>query len=123
MKVEPYYSQYFKERTRSMDEIKKERPNFRVEELVEVIRTQDSFKELSKYLLSEAPYGVDMSELGSVAYPIYGDAYYLIKDNIENEELQEMIPGYTLHKDENVRKKVYDWMQKNYGKYEIKRVW
>ena len=123
MKIEPYYSQYFKERTRSLDEIKKERPNFRVEELVEVIRTQESFRELSKYLLSEAPYGVDMSELGSVAYPIYGDAYYLIKDNIENEELQDMMPGYTLHKDENVRKKVYDWMQKNYGKYEIKRVW
>ena len=123
MKVEPYYSQYFKERTRSLDEIKKERPNFRLEDLIEVIRTQDSFKELSKYLLSEAPYGVDMSELGSVAHPIYGNAYYLIRDNIKNKELQEMLPDYSVHESENDRRKMYDWMQKNHGKYEIKRIW
>ena len=123
MKVEPYYSQYFKERTRSLDEIKKERPDFPIEELVEVIRTQESFLELSKYLLSDVPYNITIGEFTTYYSIISGDACCFIRDNIENEELQKMIPEYDACQDENVRRKVYDWMQKNYGKYEIKRVW
>jgi len=122
MKVEPYYTQYFEKRTRSLDEIKRERPNFRVEELVEVLRTQESFRELSKYLLSDVPYTIEISEEGGVSFPISNDAYWLIKDNIENEDLQELVL-YGVRKSKENRQQVYDWMQKNYGKYKIRRIW
>ena len=123
MKIEPYYSQYFKERTRSMDEIKKERPDFQVEDLADIIRTQESFREVSKYLLSDVPYIIDISNIGSTYSLISTKAYWLLKDNLENEDLQKLLAPYGAYEDKDVLQKTYDWMQKNYGKYEIKRVW
>ncbi|MDR1974252.1 MAG: hypothetical protein LBQ31_06210 [Bacteroidales bacterium] len=152
MKVEPYYTQYIKERTRTLDEIKQERPNFRIEKFVNVVRTQESFREISKYLLSDVPYRIQMEDSynstpppatdtsfkdipleftknhtpTSRSFPISNDAYYLIKDNIENEDLQKITPDLG-EIDESARKQiyqqVYDWMQKNYGKYRIRKIW
>jgi len=123
MKVEPYYTQYIERRTRSLSQIKKERPDFRIEELAEVIRTQESFRELSKYLLSDVPYSVDISEQGYTYYPIYIDAYILIRDNIENKYIQELLSPHGAYEDKEVLQKAHDWMQANYGEYEMKYIW
>ena len=49
-------SDYLKSRTRTLSEIKEERAPFSLHDFVYVLNSQDSFLELSKYLLSDIPY-------------------------------------------------------------------
>jgi hypothetical protein len=120
LKIEPYHSDYLNSITRSIEEIKKMNLVGDIETFSETLHSQESFRELSKYLHSSAPTMLtgDDELLGKA----YVDAYRNIKKYIENKELQKIInkPDFDLEKD---RFKIYDWMQKNYGKYEIKRIW
>jgi hypothetical protein len=127
MKVEPYYTNYLTERTRSIEDIKK-KVTFFISDLTYILNNQESYLEISKYLLSSAP---DLGgsiidyEYGSkyVTAPVYVHAMLNIRD-IKNPSLQKIInaPDFD-EKKESDRLKVYKWMQKNYGKYEIRRIW
>ena len=129
MRVEPYYTDYVKHRTLTPEQIEDEKwLDFKLDDFVFVLRTQEAFLELSKYLLSNKPNSIviadseDYSE--SVIYPASYDAFSLIRSNIGNKELQEIIEkGENSHSNPSVLKRIYDWMQKNYGKYKIKRIW
>ena len=128
MRVDPYYSEYVKFRMpRTVDRIKQERPGFKIEELVDVIGTQEAFLELSKYLLSNVPYKIAIAdsqdENYSISYPISNDAFILIRDNLENKDVQDMIRDKYADDNPELIMPLYDWMQKNYGKYKIKRIW
>ena len=127
MQVEPYYSNYFKKVSRSLEEIKKIEFVNVIDFLSQTLNNQDAFKELSKYLHSTAPtraYFYDDDDGGGIRQvgKAYEDAFKEIEQNIENLDLQEMIhaPDFNMEKD---RLKIYDWMQKNYGKYKIRRIW
>ncbi|MDR1203353.1 MAG: hypothetical protein LBL58_17225 [Tannerellaceae bacterium] len=127
MRAEPYYSEYVKFRMpRTLEQIKQDYPGFEIDELVYVIGTQEAFLELSKYLLSDVPYAVDMADYQEGSYstrsPISDDAFFLIRNHMENEDLQELMKNKD-SEDPIVLKQTYDWMQKNYGKYKIKRIW
>ena len=134
MHVEPYYSNYIKKRTLTMEQIKDEKVwlDFEISDFVFVLGTQDAFFELSKYLLSNKPYMVvaadyimtgdnDNGPKDQIS-PVSNDAFHLIRDNIENEDIQKMIGIYREDIDV-LLKPLYDWMQKNYGMYKIKRIW
>ena len=126
MRIEPYYSDYVKSRTRTLEQVKAEHPGFEIDELVDVLRTQESFLELSKYLLSDVAYKWAPREIppyGSIPYPMYQGAFGLIRDNIKNEDIQQLIGGIRIQDASTVVVPLYDWMQKNYGKYKIKRIW
>jgi hypothetical protein len=124
MRVEPYYSDYVKLRMpRTLERIKQGRPGFSIEDFIYVIGTQEAFLELSKYLLSNVAYTWDTSdELGATPHPISNSAFYLIQDHIENEDLQGIMKNKD-PEDPVALKQTYDWMQKNYGKYKIRRIW
>lgn len=133
MQVEPYYSDYVKKRTLTMEQIKDKdtRLDFSVDDFAYVLGTQKAYLELSKYLLSNKPYGIiaiDYSEYSesyptSYTTPVSNDAFYLIQDNIENKDLQEMIGNKHVADDPKLSISIYNWMQKNYGKYKIRRIW
>jgi len=122
MRVEPYYSNVLKSLIYSLDEVRKMEFAGPLYALAEILNNQDSFRELSKYMFSDAPTGAT-SEYGFQGHAYY-DAFKYIKKFIENEDLQKMISAKDFNIDiEKNRQKVYDWMQKNYGKYKIKRAW
>jgi hypothetical protein len=127
MKVEPYYTEYVQKRTRTIDSIKKKKPDFDIEELVYVIGTQESFLELSEYLLSDVAYNYVVIDLEEGAYykpnPMYNKAFDWISINLENNDLKDMIGNKYPSENPEIVKPVYDWMQKNYGKYKIKHLW
>lgn len=129
MRVEPYYSDYVKQRTRTLEQIKKRKPDFPIKDLVYVIGTQESFLELSKYLLSDCPYTITIIDdrtagTSNAAYtPISYEAFYLIKDNIKNEDLQKIINKNHISDVPEMATQLYNWMQKNYGNYKIRRIW
>jgi hypothetical protein len=118
MKVDPYYSEYLKSMTYTLEEIKQEK-YVDVYSYVELILSQESFRELSKYLHSEAY--TDITSEGPVG-KAYETACLLIMRYIENEDLHQIVnnPKFNLETD---RFKIYEWMQENYGKYKIKRIW
>ena len=122
--VEPYYGDYVKEITLTSEQIQNnEGLKFSLDDFVRVLGTQEAFLELSKYLLSNKPYKVTMIEYenrsgGSYTTPVSYDAFSLISDYLENESLQTLIK--TTGDDEQA---VYEWMQKNYGKYKIRKIW
>jgi hypothetical protein len=127
MRAEPYYSEYVRFRMpRTLEQIKQDYPGFEIDELVYVIGTQEAFLELSKYLLSDVPYAVDIADYQEGSYstrsPISDDAFFLIRNHMENEYLQELMKNKD-SEDPIVLKQTYDWMQKNYGKYKIRRIW
>jgi hypothetical protein len=127
MKVEPYYTEYVQKRTRTIDSIKKKKPDFDIEELVYVIRTQKSFLELSKYLISDVAYNYIAIDLEEGSYykpnPMYNKAFDWISINLENKDLKGMIGNKYPSENPEIVKPVYDWMQKNYGKYQLKKIW
>jgi len=122
MRVEPYYSEVLNTLLYSLDEIRAMDFVGPVYALAEILNNQDSFRELSKYMFSNAPTGVS-SEFGFQGNA-YLNAFEYIKRFIENDDLQKMITAenFNIHIEEN-RQRVYDWMQANYGKYEIRRIW
>ncbi|MDR0505568.1 MAG: hypothetical protein LBH32_01950, partial [Dysgonamonadaceae bacterium] len=126
MQVEPYCSNYLRKVSLSLEEVKKKDFVNVIVFLSQTLNNQESFKELSKYLHSSAPTRAYFSEdenggIRNVG-KAYEDAFLEIEKNIENKDLQEMIhaPDFDLERD---RFKVYDWMQKNYKKYKIRRIW
>ena len=128
MRVEPYYSDYVKKRMLTNDQIMNEEKwlDFRIEDFVYVLGTQEAFLELSKYLLSNKPNTTEVTDYADHAeyrdFPVSQDAYFLIQDNIINEDIQKIMGPY--REDIDVLfKPIYDWMQKNYGKYKIRRIW
>ncbi|GHT15801.1 hypothetical protein FACS189426_23610 [Bacteroidia bacterium] len=130
MRVEPYHSEYVKFRMpRTMEQIKNESPGFKIDDFVYVLGTQEAFLELSKYLLSDYMYSIDMAsadtgiETQEHITPMSIGALDLIRDNIENKDLQAIFPDRFTYKHPELAQPVYDWMQKNYGKYKIKRIW
>jgi hypothetical protein len=129
MHVEPYYSDYVKKRTLTMEQIKDENEwlEFKLDDFVDVLGTQEAFLELSKYLLSNKPYStivIDYKDHTEYRHSPASDyAYMLIRDNIENQEVQEMIGKESIEDYAPFLKPLYDWMQKNYGKYKIRRIW
>ena len=128
MRVEPYYSDYVKKRTLTIEQIKdeKKRLDFSINDFVYVLGTQKAYLELSQYLLSNKPYQTTVIDYDDHSEyhdsPVSQDAFYLIRNNIENEDIQKIIGPY--REDIDVLfKPLYDWMQKNYGKYKIRRIW
>jgi hypothetical protein len=119
LKVDPYYSEFIKNHSHSLEEIQKMEFAPYIEYIPDLLQNQEVFLEISKYLYSSA-YTAFTSE--GPAGKAYQYAYREIKNFIENKELQEIInkPDFDLEKDRFI---IYDWMQKNYGKYEIKRLW
>jgi len=127
LRAEPYYTNYVKQRMpRTIEQIQNESPKFRIDDLVYVIGTQESFRELSKYLLSEYPEAWDMIDLPDgvkrIPSPMWSKALAFIHDYILNKNLQEIVNVPQWSKKE-LTIIVYDWMQKNYGKYIIRRDW
>ncbi|GHT29041.1 hypothetical protein FACS189432_07810 [Bacteroidia bacterium] len=130
MRVEPYYSEYVKFRMpRTIEQIKNESPGFKIDDFVYVLGTQEAFLELSKYLLSDYMYSIDMAsaapeiETQMHITPMSMGALNLIYNNIENKDLQAIFPDRYIYSHPELAQPVYDWMQKNYGKYKIKRLW
>jgi len=124
MRVEPYFSEFTENRTRAIEQIKSERPPFRMREFVLLWGTQEAFLELSKYLLSDIPYALAISDEGvTVGATAFEEAFVFIKDNIKNADLQEMLKGKTGWDNPELRMPLYEWMQANFGNYEIRRIW
>jgi hypothetical protein len=128
MRVKPYYTDYVKKKILTMEQIKDEKKwlDFSLDDFVYVLGDQKAFLELSKYLLSNKPYQttvIDYDDRTEYYHsPVSQGAFYLIQDNIENEDLQKIISPYR-EDFEVLLKPLYDWMQKNYGKYKIRRIW
>lgn len=131
MKVEPYYSDYLKKWIgRSQEDINTQEPDFKLDELADIIRTQEAFREISRYLFSEIPYAIIFHDMDQTQVPLYLKAFSLIRKNINNKEMREFAERGRVYEegdygfeDLELRKEVYEWMQNNYGKYEIKRLW
>jgi hypothetical protein len=126
--AEPYYSNYINDRSLSMAQILDEtRLNFGLGDFVFVLRTQDSFRELSKYLLSGKPYMTDIIDCEDhIEFnhtPVSSYAFSYIRDHIENKDLHKIIKEGRRENDASLLISIYEWMQKNYGKYEIRKLW
>jgi hypothetical protein len=120
MKIEPYFSECLKSNTRSLEEIKEKEMAPDIAMFAEFLHSQESFCELSKYLLSSA-YTMYTSEgPGGVAYET---AFQYIMEYIENEDLWEITGNPVIFNIKEGRFRIYEWMQENYGKYIIKRLW
>jgi hypothetical protein len=120
MKIEPYLSECLKSNTHSLEEIKKKEivPGLGI--FAEFLHSQESFRELSKYLLSSA-YTMYTSE--GPAGVAYETAFRYFMEYIENEGLWEITGNPDTFDIKEGRFKIYEWMQENYGKYKIKRLW
>jgi hypothetical protein len=120
LKIEPYYSDFLKSVTLSLEEIKELEFGGYIEPLSRILRSQEAFLEISKYLHSSA--ATTLTGDGELLGKAYGDAYRKIREYIKNKDLWDIMnkPDFNLETD---RFEIYDWMQKNYGKYEIKRIW
>ncbi|GHT29627.1 hypothetical protein AGMMS49574_06910 [Bacteroidia bacterium] len=121
MEVEPYYSNLLKSYSFSLEEIQKMHIVDYIDIFTEILHSQESFLELSKYLLYTTPTFVS-SEFGPDGNVSF-NAYRLITQYIENKDLLEIIGDPSTFDLNEGKFKIYDWMQKNYGKYEIKRLW
>jgi hypothetical protein len=120
MNIEPYLSECLKSNTYSLEEIKKMDSAPYLSIFAEFLHSQESFRELSKYLLSSA-YTILTSEgPGGVACET---AFRYIMEYIENEDLWEITGNPDTFDIKEGRFRIYEWMQENYGKYKIKRLW
>ena len=167
--IEPYTSNILKKSKYKKQQ--DEETQFRNIVLLHTIHTQKAFKELSKYLLSEAydvmyicddktnikdtiPNKKSIVDGDSIEYYIedtldlvenevdfdsddtierkiylYTSAFLSIQLSIDNEDLYSMLGIKNNSRvDDNfltieVRRKIYKWMQKNYGIYKIKNRW
>lgn len=161
MKIEPFYSDCFK-RNMFKDTIYDDDPDYagdmfnNIDTLSQLIYSQESFLEISKFLLSNKKIhydeiddegnisngsrtvSSDMTEFRkepSTEYVFY-DAFVAITA-IRNQDLWDLIGVFPWGEEEYFlngvgdivpfvyknRQKMYDWMQANYGKYEIAPRW
>lgn len=129
MKVEPYHSNLLKEYTLPIDKIISGYGyNYFV--FIDVLRSQESFLELSKYLKSNVPCMIVADDESSFHH---GDELKFcvmraIYNNLENKDLKKLIGDgskklympYDITPEWDAKLDIlYDWMQKNYGKYEF----
>ena len=128
MRVEPFRKNYFQERIKRIEYIKNNSPNRDlgnpIGDIAKNLQNQEAFKELSNYLLSDQIYkileicaGITIFDTVSIAQEVYHNMGVFIG----NTELQEMIKGEHFRGTPELYKKVYDWMQKNYGRYIFRR--
>jgi len=116
MRVEPYYTHFFKKWGCPTDDYCI--VYFYYDDIV-LFHNQEIFLIIANGLLSTDKVNIT----GDGDYGLqYQNSYRDIVEYIENESLWKIInnPKFNLEKD---RFKIYDWMQKNYGKYKIKRAW
>jgi len=125
MRVEPFFCEYVNKRMLSMEEIlnKVKQLDFSINDFVNVLGTQEAFLELSKYLLSNKPYGLEIGDYSSIVIPVSQYAFYLLRDNILNNDFQKLFGGRQTANNPVLANKLYDWMQENYGQYQIRRIW
>lgn len=125
MRVEPYFSEYIEKNTFTLEEIKKGSYTD-IAVMIDVWRTQEAFLELSKYLYSDVTHSVIMSDRGKHDFHItYAmEARTLLQNNLLNEDLHQLLNQLDLNKHQKeIIELIYEWMQNNYGNYEIKRIW
>jgi hypothetical protein len=130
MKIEPYYSNLLKENTHTMAEIQAGiYMDYRL--FTEVLRSQDSFLELSKYLKSNTECLIVADE--DISHRRHGDELKFcilqsIYNNLENPDMKILvgngtdkiyIPYNVSPEIETAVDKLYNWMQKNHGNYKI----
>jgi len=116
MRVEPYYTHFFEKWGCPTDDYC---IVYFYYHPIDLFRNQEIFSITANSLLSTDKVNIT----GDGDYRLaYEDAYKDIVQYIENDSLWKIINnhGFNLKKD---RFKIYDWMKKNYGKYQIKRIW
>lgn len=126
MRVEPYRTDYLKKYTQPLEEIKKQTEKDyagRVGAVIVMIGSndQDYLLEVSKYLWSSGFIG--MTGDGRTSGIAYHEAFNAIVRHIENEDFKELVGNPRTFDVKNRRYEVYNWMQRNYGKYKMKRIW
>jgi hypothetical protein len=121
MNIDPYPSEFLESQTLSPEEIKEKKIVPYIVLFAEFLHSQESFRELSKYLLSSA-YTIVTGD-GDFEGVAYKESFRYIMKYIENEDLWKIIGDPGSFNIEEGRFKIYEWMQENYGKYKIKRLW
>jgi len=129
MKVEPYCTELLKENTKTISDIEfGESADWEL--LLYVIRNQESFLELSKYLKSDAECSITSDEYYKRRY---GDelkycVFEALYNNLENKDLKRILniggDKFNMPYDKTPEidvavERLYLWMQKNYGKYKF----
>lgn len=128
MKVEPYYTNYFNAIPQEQNEIGSLRwfvIGEKMDDLANLLRSQESFLKLSKYLFCtitvEYTSGLDKDFPGAEANEY---AARLICRDILNEDLQKTFCNRKNQLNRAIDyEKLYEWMQANYGNYQIRRIW
>lgn len=153
--IEPYYTQCFM-RNMYNDTTYDSKMRCNIDTLSHYIHSQESFRELSKFLLTNTIVhwvdADDMDDNGSIVSTktisqesdemvynenndyIFFDAFLEIKWKIRNQDLWDSLGYHPNNKDEEYRndlmffafqnrRKIYEWMQANYGKYQIAPQW
>lgn len=128
MKVEPYYSNLLDKISLTQKEIEEGKVgDYYV--LYITIRSQKSFLELSKYLKSNKPFmvfseGPPRNPGDEIKYEVLEILYH----NIDNEDMKKYVANgketisvtfNPTRKNQAMVERMYNWMQKNYGKYKI----
>ena len=124
MKIEPYRTDLLKQYTRPLEDIKrhtsKDMAGF-LGSLAYFGDNQDYLLELSKYLWSSA--STYISSAFGFSGVAYEEAFTCLVRLIQNEDFKQLVGNPKTFDIDNRRFEVYDWMQANYGKYEIKYIW
>ena len=128
MKVNPFFTDYFNAIPKKQNDIGALRwfeINRKIDNLANLIRTQESFLKLSEYL--HCTIAVDYINIGLESYE--GEtAQELAAKNISrsilNEEIQKTLCTWkTVIEGKVDYERLYEWMQANYGNYIIRRTW
>jgi hypothetical protein len=122
MNIEPDYSYYFNLLSYPLNEIQNKKfiSDSEIGFFAESFHNQESFRELSKYLHSTAfTFATSEGYEGDASV----SAFKYITRYIMNKELWEIIGDPSTFNLKEGRFQIYNWMQLNYGKYEIKRFW
>ena len=116
MRVEPYYTHFFKIWGCPTNDYC---IDYLDNDPIILFHNQDIFLIIANGLLSTDAVNITSEFNQGMAYE---SAFSDISRYIENESLLKIInnPKFNLSKD---RIRIYDWMQKNYGKYKIRRIW
>ena len=139
MRVEPYFSAFMNRLILPLDAIKSGQVSEFNLNIVDCrwgnclpgLIFSEIFLELSKYLFStycyiNMPLGNDTRTKPDRC--LFQDTYQVIRYHILNEDLQKIMAEYpelpfNPEKSIEIRQRVFDWMQGNYGNYEIRRIW
>lgn len=131
MKVEPYYTNLLKNNIHTLSEVIS---GISIDYTIftDVLRSQESFLELSKYMKSNIPCIVT-SESTEEELKRHGNEFkfcilQIIYNNLDNADMKTLVwngadkiyvPYDITPEWDAAVDKLYNWMQKNYGKYKI----